>query len=78
MSEAAVERVPERAPTVNEAFENLMQALISVLAAERGLTSLDAPFFIPDADEALKFAARDLTRAVDALPFAQQPKGWGR
>lgn len=74
MSEAAV----ERAPTVNEAFENLMQALISVLAAERGLTSLDAPFFIPKADVALKFAARDLTRAVDALPFAQQPKGWNR
>lgn len=59
------------------AHENVMRAALRVLSAERGRE--DDPHFAAEldyAEELLALAARELTRATDALPEDEQPVGW--
>lgn len=57
--------------------ETLLQAALMALSAERKLRSpFSSVVELSEADARLAIAARDLVRAVDALPAERQPKGW--
>lgn len=58
--------------------EELIKAALQLLCAERALSDEDASAkAVMDAEDRLTLAARDLARAVDQLPVARRPKGWG-
>jgi hypothetical protein len=58
------------------ARENLLRCALNVIVAERHLADPSVRFSLPEAEDALDFAARDLKEAVDALPLNRKPKGW--
>ena len=63
--------------TFVEARENVLQAALHVLVTERGLSDEVASVTaLNAAEDALVLAARDLTRAVETLPYPRRPKGW--
>jgi hypothetical protein len=62
---------------VSDCRETLLRSALAALSAERELASpYSSVIRLREADEHLAFAARDLVRAVDALPEERQPKGW--
>jgi Arc/MetJ-type ribon-helix-helix transcriptional regulator len=63
---------------VYNAREELLRAALRRLSAEHGCEE-DSHHAaeLEYSDELLALAARDLTRATDALPADEQPIGWG-
>lgn len=59
-----------------EARQKLLRAALRVLSAEHAEETADAAAEAEHAVEQLALAARDLTRATDALPNDKQPAGW--
>lgn len=58
------------------AREHALRAALDSLRAERGLLDDGSVLASGKADAAFSVAARDLARAVDALPREWQPKNW--
>lgn len=65
------------AATVLAAHDQLIRAAIQVIAAKYAEEGPWADASSAFADELLAYAARDLTRAIDARPEADRPSGWG-
>lgn len=58
----------------------LRKAAVAALIYARALVELEDPdadvLSLAGLDEALLLRCRDVTRAVEALPYADRPKGW--
>ena len=55
----------------------MLKTALGVLVTERGLSDeVSSVTALNAAEDALVLAARDLTRAVETLPYARRPKGW--
>lgn len=64
-------------PGVYEAERRILRAALDVLRYEQALADDSPPLaYLKKAEDAMALAARDLARAVDALPVVQHPKGW--
>jgi hypothetical protein len=62
---------------VYHAREVLLSAALRALSAERGQDDAHYAAELDYSYEQLALAARELTRATDALPAGKRPVGWG-
>ena len=63
--------------TLYEAREAILAAALDILRYERALVDDSPPIgHLKRAEDQLAVSAKDLAKAVDGLPWAQQPKGW--
>lgn len=69
---------PARPLPVEEATDNLLLAALRVLASRVAPELADAAAEAEYASDMLAHAARELTRATDALPAERRPVAWDR
>jgi len=60
------------------AFHALERAMAALRVAELSLSDEhSSALAVSEAHDAVRVAARQVTRATDELPFERQPKNWG-
>ena len=64
----------------DEVRQALRRASVAALEYARALVELEDPgssvISLADLEEAFMLRCRDVTRAVEALPYADRPRGW--